>query len=171
VTIVRIGERTGGDGDLVDSLLACHQRIRAFLELGLRAGQGGEPDQVIDACRRIERYFREAMPLHVADEEESILPRLRGRAAAVDGALATMHEQHAAHEVGLRALIAAASALAAAPDRPGARARLVEAAAELEAALRPHLELEEAIIVPAIRQLLSAGELADIAREMRARRT
>ncbi|HEU5061001.1 MAG TPA: hemerythrin domain-containing protein, partial [Kofleriaceae bacterium] len=99
MTIVRIGQTSGGEGDPVDALLACHDRIRTFVALAGRAAAGaGAPGEIAEACRRIERYFREAMPLHVADEEESILPRLRGREAALDRALAEMHEQHSAHE-------------------------------------------------------------------------
>lgn len=171
MTIVRIGERAGGDGgDTVDALLACHQRIRSFLALGARVGQGGEAAEVADACRRIERYFREAMPLHVADEEETVLPRLRGRDAAVDRALAEMQEQHAAHLVGLTALTGAATALAAEPEEPVLCRQLAAKNLALSEALVPHLELEEAIIMPAMRRLLSPGELADIAAEIRARR-
>jgi iron-sulfur cluster repair protein YtfE (RIC family) len=174
VAIVRIGEKEsrGGEGDVVDSLLACHERIRSFLAMAARVGEASAPaEQVIEACGRIGRYFREAMPLHVADEEESILPRLRGRAAAVDRALDTMQEQHGAHEAGLRELIGAADAVQQGPIAEAARARIAAAAAVLETGLTPHLELEEAIILPAVRQLLSARELADIALEIRGRRT
>jgi iron-sulfur cluster repair protein YtfE (RIC family) len=165
VTIVRLGEkRDDREGDVVDALLACHRRIRSFLALAARVGQGGDPaQQVAEACAQIGRYFREAMPLHVADEEESILPRLVGRAGAVDDALAAMQEQHTAHEAHL-------AELAAAVADPGARAGVAAAAAALEQVLAPHLDLEEDIIFPGIRRLLSARELADIAAEMRARR-
>lgn len=164
MAIVRIGERGHGDGDVVDSLLACHHRIRSFLALAARVGQGGDPaDQIAQACGQIARYFREALPLHVADEEESILPRLHGRDAGVDGALAAMQEQHSEHAAQL-------AELAAALAEPGSRARIAAAAAALEAAFAPHLDLEEAVVFPAIRQLLSARELADIAAEIRARR-
>jgi iron-sulfur cluster repair protein YtfE (RIC family) len=171
VTIVRIGERTGGDGDAVDSLIACHQRIRSFLALGARiAEQGGAPLEVADACQRIERYFRQAMPLHVADEEDTILPRLRGREAPLDRALADMHEQHRAHESAQAAFTAAAAALASDPSDPARRLQLGASGQALSAELAPHLELEEAIVFPAMRRLLSGPELADLAREIRARR-
>lgn len=168
---MKIGERRGDDdGDVVDALEACHQRIRSFLELGARVGQGGEPDQVSEACRRIERYFREAMPLHVTDEEESVLPRLRGRDPEVDRALASMHEQHGAHEAALAELTGAAAALAGEPAAAALLARMAAATGALAAALIPHLELEEALILPAMRRLLAPGELADIAAELRSRR-
>lgn len=171
--LVRIGAKVPeGSGDVVDALLACHERIRRFLAVAARVGQaGGDPAaQVIEACGQIARYFREAMPLHVADEEESIRPRLAGRAAEVDRALADMHEQHSAHEAALVELTRAADRVAADPEDAAARARMATAAAALDAALAPHLDLEEALILPAIRRLLTARELADIAGEIRARR-
>ncbi len=166
MSIVRIGEGRGEGqgGDVVDSLLACHRRIRSFLALAARAGRGDDPaEQIAEACGQIGRYFREAMPLHVADEEESILPRLRGRDAAVDHALAAMQEQHGEHEPHLAEMLSAVA-------EPLACARIAAAAAALDDALAPHLELEEAILFPAIRRLLDERELADIAAEIRARR-
>jgi iron-sulfur cluster repair protein YtfE (RIC family) len=177
VAIVRIGERPSGperEPDVVDSLLACHQRIRRFLTVAARVGAGGDPaaqvPQVIEACVQIARYFREAMPLHVADEEDSIRPRLAGRAREIDRALSDMHEQHSAHEAALVELTSAADSVAADPEDAAARARMAAAADALDAMLAPHLDLEEAVILPAIRRLLSARELADIALEIRARR-
>src|SRR5690606_33889983 len=66
--------------DLVDLLDECHQRIRRFLALaGEAAAHRGAPSsETAQACADVERYFKEALPLHVADEEESITPRLRG---------------------------------------------------------------------------------------------
>jgi iron-sulfur cluster repair protein YtfE (RIC family) len=174
--LIKIGQRPGGgqggaDGDPVDSLLACHERIRSFLALGARLDEpGGDPAAIADACRRIERYFREAMPLHVADEEESIVPRLRGREDTVDLALAEMHDEHTAHQACLGTLIGAAADLAVEPLDLPLRAHLAACRRALEAELAPHLAREEAIILPAMRRLLGAGELADIADEIRARR-
>lgn len=170
MSIVRIGERTGGEGDAVDALVACHARIRSFLALAARVGEGGEPAAIGEAAARIERYFREAMPLHVDDEEQTILPRLRGREGAVDRALAEMQEQHTAHEAELAALTAAAAALATGPADPALAARLAAVGGSLGAALAVHLELEESIVFPAMRRLFSARELAEVAGEMRARR-
>src|SRR5690606_15926791 len=66
--------------DLVDLLGECHARIRRFVELAHEAAirMDAPVEQVIQACADVERYFVEALPLHVADEEESIAPRLKG---------------------------------------------------------------------------------------------
>jgi hypothetical protein len=76
--------------DVVDLLLKCHERIRTFIGLACKLGKAQEPsvDEIRDAASRVSRYFSEALPLHVADEEESILPRLAGRNPEPDLALA-----------------------------------------------------------------------------------
>jgi hypothetical protein len=67
--------------DIVDLLLECHERIRSFIGLAGRLANCGpvSDTEVSDAAARVVRYFSESLPLHVADEEESILPRLLGR--------------------------------------------------------------------------------------------
>src|SRR5687768_5521196 len=81
--------------DLVELLGECHERIRGFVALARRAAtlRHVPADQIARACADVERYFSEALPLHVADEEESIAPRLRGLSPEVDDALAVMVQQ------------------------------------------------------------------------------
>lgn len=69
--------------DLVALLMDCHARIRHFAKLAHRIGVDLEatPANRSEACLAVERYFTEALPLHVQDEEESILPRLGPEAA------------------------------------------------------------------------------------------
>src|SRR5690606_18929577 len=65
---------------LTEMLADCHARIRSFIALAIAAGeQQAPPEEVAAACARVERYFVQAFPLHVRDEEDSVLPRLRGR--------------------------------------------------------------------------------------------
>ena len=93
--------------DIVDLLLECHERIRTFVGLAGRLANTKQPsvDEVRDAATRVARYFSEALPLHVADEEQSILPRLSGRDSELDKALNSMREQHRQHEEPLRVLL------------------------------------------------------------------
>ena len=158
-------------GDVVDALLECHDRIRTFTALALAAGERDAPAaEIIDACARVERYFTEALPLHVADEESSLAPRLRGCSPDIDGALATMHAQHGEHDRAVRELLEAAAGVRVAPADVSRRARLAAAARELEQAFAEHLRLEEEVIFPALRRLLSPADLDAIAGEQRARR-
>lgn len=168
-----IGKKAAGPGDLVDLLGECHARIRHFSMLASKVSQRATtPDaQVVEACREVERYFGEALPLHVADEEQSLLPRLRGRSPDVDDALAEMHAQHGAHEPELGALLRGLSALHVGAVSEQERAVLEHQARELERALEAHLVHEESRIFPAVRRLLSQAEQAEVMAELRARRS
>lgn len=136
------------------------------------------PADVAEGCARVERYFTQALPLHVRDEEESILPRLRGRAPELDAALARMHDEHLEHERPVGELVALCRALAALAaqaqgsggDDSATRRALAEVARSLVAAFERHLAEEERVIVPAIRDRLSRDEQAAIVAELRARR-
>jgi hypothetical protein len=164
------GKRPTSD-EPVDELLACHQRIRDMLALALRIGGSADAaaDEVAAAAARVRRYFVEALPRHVEDEEASLLPRLRGRSPALDAALAAMHEQHAAHGPLEQALIAVCGELAADPLCHAARAALPDAVAALDAAYAVHLAGEERVVFPALAALPDAERRA-VRAEMRARR-
>jgi hemerythrin-like domain-containing protein len=168
--LVNIGHRQPAT-DLVSLLLECHDRIRTFGALAVTVGdQPGLPaDQIDVACVRIARYFSESLPLHVQDEERSLLPRLGGRSAALDETLAAMQEQHRSHEAPLRQLIELCSSMRAAPDT-AAKATFREVAHHLAREWRRHLELEETSLFPALGAALSPEEQTAIMVEMRARR-
>lgn len=169
--LVSIGKRERSE-ELVDLLLECHGRIRQFLELAREAGERRDLPvvDVVDACTRVERYFVEALPLHVRDEEDSILPRLSGRSSELDRALSQMQAEHQEHEPLLARLLSACRAVRAAPADPLCLLELSQAAAALGQAFDRHLELEETVVFPALRQLLSDALRAQITNELRARR-
>jgi hypothetical protein len=165
------GKRPSSDEPL-DELLACHQRIRDMIALARRlAGAADAPaDEVAAAALRVRRYFVEALPRHVEDEEASLLPRLRGRGDALDAALTAMHDQHGAQGPLEHALIALCDELAADPARHGACApALLAVATALDAAYGLHLAGEELVVFPALAALPAADRRA-IRAEMRARR-
>lgn len=168
--LVTLGRRAAAT-DLVGALLECHERIRAMSTLATTLADREDlpADQAREAGLRVSRYFSEALPLHVRDEEESILPRLTGRTPALDDTLAEMHAQHESHGDPLGRLVALCSALGDEPE-PALRSALREVAHPLEQELRRHLELEETRLFPEMRALLSADEQAAILRELRARR-
>lgn len=167
-----IGRKARND-DLVGLLLDCHQRIRTFITLAVAVSErmDASVDEVIDVCSRVERYFTEALPLHVLDEEKSILPRLQGRSGDVDAALQRMHEQHALHVELIHRLLASSAEVRATPTDASARSALLEVASQLQADFEPHLQAEERIIFPAIGVLVSSEEQREIVSELRARRT
>jgi iron-sulfur cluster repair protein YtfE (RIC family) len=170
--LTRLGKPAAA-GDAVDLLLECHDRIRSFLALARRVAEAGPADraEVPEAAARVRRYFTQALPLHAQDEEESILPRLRGRDPVVDAALHLMAREHAEHERPLGALVVACERLVREPGRHAELAPAIAAAtAELERHFAGHLRREEEIIFPAMRRLLDPRADAEIGREIRARR-
>ncbi len=170
--LTRLGAPAAPD-DAVGLLLECHDRIRSFLALARRVAEAGpaERDGVPEAASRVRRYFAEALPLHARDEEESILPRLRGREPAVDAELAAMEREHREHGPPLGALVAACAELSRDPARLDELAPTIgRAAEELERHFGEHLRREEAVIFPALRRLLGPADDAAIVREIRARR-
>jgi iron-sulfur cluster repair protein YtfE (RIC family) len=154
--LVKIGARTQ-EQTVVDLLTECHGRIRRFLSLAQRLAEAA-PGEVADLAGQVRRYFSEAFPLHVADEEELLAPALAGASAEVDQALAEMHREHGAHEAAVARLVAAREV----PE-------LVVAACALAALVEPHLAREESVIFPALAALPAAQSDA-IRRRMRDRR-
>ena len=171
--MIEIGSRRPAPQGAVDLLLDCHTRIRTFSRLASRIAEarGVAEEEIADSAARVRRYFSVALPLHVADEEESILPRLVGRDPALDAALARMEAEHDGHDEDVGRLIALCGALADAPaslsdlreDLGGVAARLVRAFDE-------HLRAEEEAVFPALRRLLPPAEREAIFAEIRARR-
>lgn len=170
---MRIGTRPRGESDAVAELLACHERIRSFVAMARRiaAAEDAPAAEIADAATRVYRYFFEAMPRHVADEEQSLAPRLRGRSLALDHALAEMHGDHASQAALEARLIARCAELADDPARLGEiREDLGAIAWALEASYAEHLADEESTIFPALAELPDE-ERAAILAEMRARRS
>lgn len=153
-------------------LLECHQRIRTFTHLAQDIGRRQDlaGAEVIDACQRCDRYFREALPLHVEDEEKSLLPRLTDAGAEVKDALAAMCAQHLEHVPLLHALLESLRAVQGDPDVVQHRQRLQASASHLAPAFEKHLMLEETIVFPAVRCRLPGDVQDRVIQELRARR-
>lgn len=157
---------------LVELLCECHQRIRRFSRLACDVATRGDlsPAEVTEVCVSTARYFREALPLHVADEDESLMPRLREYAPAVSATLDALREQHAQHEGPVARLLEALEEVQRSPRHAVARARLSSIAAPLKVDFEEHLALEERLVFPAIGEWLPAPVQALIIAELRARR-
>lgn len=169
--LLQIG-RSAEPETLVALLLACHERIRRYTGLALTLAERddlprAELSEAVDGCAR---YFAEALPLHVRDEEDSVLPRLRGLRPELDQALDAMRAEHEGHELGLRALLDSLAALKESPSA-AARSRLREVAEPLGRELEQHLRAEETRIFPVLRELLSRDDERAAIAELRARRS
>jgi hypothetical protein len=162
VSLVRLGQVRPASDEPEALLRDCHERIRRFAALAVRlAADEADATQLCQVAAAVHRYFTVALPLHVEDEERSIAPRL-----AASPALATVRDEHRAHETLLARLIPAWEALT---RDPRARAATLDEARALEATLEAHLALEEREILPAVAALPERDQ-RDIVAEMRARR-
>jgi hemerythrin-like domain-containing protein len=154
-------------------LLACHERIRHFTAMARRLAENPAAplEQVADAADAIHRYFSVALPLHEADENVSIDPRLQA-AGSPETAQASeeMVLQHRRLNAVIKQLLPLWDALCREPEKlPGFVPRLVQLVSELESLWEKHLRLEEEIVFPAMERM-PPRELEAILREMRERR-
>jgi iron-sulfur cluster repair protein YtfE (RIC family) len=169
--LVTLGQKRS-DPDLRGLLLDCHTKIRSFARLAVELSTRDDlaDSELRDGCARCERYFTEALPLHVADEDESLRPRMRACSTAAAAALASMSAQHAEHRALLSALLVALGAMRERGSTAETRAALAAVAPRVEREFEAHLALEEAVIFPEIATALSPEQRADVLRELRARR-
>ncbi|MHB8420750.1 MAG: hemerythrin domain-containing protein [Myxococcales bacterium] len=162
--------RTGpADGPLL-LLLGCHQRIRSFTALALRLLEAREAplEQTRDAAVSVHRYFTEALPKHVEDEERTLAPRIVGWVPGA--ALAEMVGQHREIEEILAGLAELWQALGRDPRAlPQLEDQLGPPTRRMAALWEPHLALEERELFPELSRLPESVR-ARIWLEMRVRR-
>ncbi len=172
---IKLGSAPAIERDAVDMLLACHQRIRNFTSIAVRLAEieGAGAEEIANAAEAVHRYYTIALPLHEADENESVYPRLRVVLSRDDDAkaLELMIEQHGPIDELVAKLVPLWNQLR---TRPAMLARLQaelrDHAARLLQRWQEHLSLEEEIVFPLIRKSLSGNDLAAIRREMKLRR-
>lgn len=158
----------------IDLLIECHGRIRHFTSVAKRLAEAKDvaEEEIREAATRLIRYFTISLPLHSEDEEASLLPRLIAVAPSeVGDALETMRAEHGPIHALLDELVVDWKKLAEAPGRLETLAGGLKRRADaLGLAFDEHLVPEEALIFPAARQWLRPEAIAEIHKEMRARR-
>ncbi len=172
---IKLGAAPAVERDAVDMLLACHQRIRNFTAIAARLGEveGAGPEEIANAAEAVHRYYTVALPLHEADENQSVYPRLRGVLSQENDAhaLELMIEQHGPIDELVARLVPLWNQLRTAPTTlPELQADLRAYAARLLDLWKQHLSLEEEVVFPLIRKSLPNNDLAAIHREMKLRR-
>jgi iron-sulfur cluster repair protein YtfE (RIC family) len=160
--------------DAVDLLIGCHQRIRHFTGVAIKLAhaQGAAPDEIRQAAGGVHRYYSVSLPLHEADEDQTLQPRLRDVAdQPVRHALLAMSEQHQAIDELIERLL---PLLVLVRDKPDTLAEvggeMCSLTKALEEIFRAHLQMEEEVIFPAIRQVLPGHAREEMLREMQQRR-
>jgi iron-sulfur cluster repair protein YtfE (RIC family) len=133
-----------------------------------------DAQQVQSAAEAAHRYFTVALPMHEADENESLHPRLK-RAVPV-GDLAgpaadAMVDQHHAIDELLERLLPLLQLLERNPAKqPEVAGEMCSITSRLDELFREHLELEEKVVFPAISASLTEADRQSLVAEMQARR-
>jgi iron-sulfur cluster repair protein YtfE (RIC family) len=160
--------------DAVDLLIGCHQRIRHFTGVAIKLAHahGATAEEIGQAAAGVHRYYSVSLPLHEADEDQTLQPRLRAVAdQQVRHALLVMGEQHQAIDELIERLL---PLLVLVRNNPDALAEvggeMCSITKALEEIFRAHLQMEEEVIFPAIRSALPESARGEILREMQERR-
>lgn len=160
--------------DALDLLIGCHQRIRHFTAAAtkLAHAQGASHDDIRMTAAGVSRYFSVSLPLHEADEEDTVRPRLdKLDDNRVHHTLAAMHDQHEAIDELIERLLPLLQLVErnpAALEQAGSEmCAITKALGEIFTA---HLKLEEEEIFPAMRRQLPYADQAAMLQEMQSRR-
>lgn len=177
---ITIGQKPESSfADPLGLLSDCHRRIEHFLGLLITvtadARGGALSDEQRQALAAAGRYFREAAPKHIEDEERSLFPRLRdSHDAQAREAMATIKELAEDHVVLERGhaevdpLVERWMDDGSLPE-PDAR-RLVTVLEELRTIYERHIAIEDHDVFPLAGRVLNQEAIAALGREMAARR-
>ncbi|MEW5737998.1 MAG: hemerythrin domain-containing protein [Myxococcota bacterium] len=165
------GEISTGSFDVIEALLAAHQRARTALKLAASLGTASATEGTAELARAISQVLGEDLPRHMSHEEEVLAPRLAGLHVVVDAALQRMQHEHFQLHAALAQVTMLCESIARDVSRLHAlRFSLEPAVQTLAARLEAHHAMEESILFPAIRRLMPPGDQTDVRRELRARR-
>lgn len=160
--------------DAVELLTGCHQRIRHFTGVAIKLAhaQGASPDEVVQASAAAHRYYTVSLPLHEADEEDTLRPRLDSlRDEKLHHALLAMTDQHRAIDDLLERLLPLLVMVRNNPQTiHAAGPEMCSITKALDEMFGAHLKLEEEVIFPVIRTLPEEVRTTMLD-EMRDRRT
>lgn len=173
---IAIGQSPESDfHDPLGMLSDCHRRITRFLQtlvnVAEQARGGALDEQQHQALETALKYFREAAPKHTLDEEDSLFPRIRIRAAKRFALLTELHSDHVAvvtrhnavDELGRTWLSKGQLTVEEAEH-------LIDLLHGLRATYQQHIEIEETKLFPFAAKVLKAGDLEEMGKEMARRR-
>lgn len=156
----------------LDFLHAEHYRQRCVLG-HLEQLAGADPGIAWRAlAKAVLDFLKQDLPLHIADEEIDLFPRLRARCTGEDNAealLGILSAEHETDEALANAVVTGLDLFLTGPRRP--------VTPELQAAIRAyvetqrrHLAWENALVLPLATKRLHSADLRAVARGMAARR-
>jgi hemerythrin-like domain-containing protein len=156
----------------IEMWLACHERVRRFAALLGRlqphVERHGADEEAQMSAASIRRYFNEAAPRHHEDEEVDMFPLLRERTldASTLAALDRVEADHLAMAGLWRQLDAVLVRISA-----GEPAALEPSIVSRFAAMYDqHIDIEETVLLPALRRALTPSQWNDVGRAMAERR-
>ncbi len=117
-------------------------------------------------------YLEHDLPMHMADEDEGLFPRLRAHCPndeRLGGMLDILEQEHSKDDLVAVGLIQQLSALVA-TGKPEDRDRFIKLASIFTETQRRHLAWENSVVLPLARQHLSPGDIVALGREMAERR-
>ena len=158
----------------LDHLVACHRRIDYKLSVLERAVTHLEDrtEEALHACRSVFTFLDGSGTLHTEDEEESIFPRIRLHATGEELAyLDSLELQHRDVEGVVARLRNLTKQLERDPSLLPARDALVQTARKLVELYRAHIASENEVLTGIGHARLDEVALAEIAFEMRLRRS
>jgi hemerythrin-like domain-containing protein len=177
---VQIGSKgQPGFDEPFELMMDCHRRIEHFLAILERVVDRSDDGPLAPAARSaVEaalRYFRHAAPKHTADEEESLLPRLRELDDPSAKQLLDEAEELEAEHRHAEKLHASVDGVfvewieaeGISPEKRSAMQRDLES---LRSLYQRHIAFEDQELFPRAAAILTAKNHADIGREMAARR-
>lgn len=172
--MIQIGARPANIDSPLDHLMACHRRIEQRLDTLVDAAGHIATGRAaaLEAIRKSLHFLDTSGALHTEDEEASLFPRLRSKAAAEEiRFIDSLEAQHAEAESIYAELKNLAAALAS-PDEcpPDLVQRYRECAARLRSLYGDHIRREDEVLMDLARRSLSESETSEITGEMRARR-
>ncbi len=160
--------------DAFQLLVACHLRIRHFAAAAakLAHAQGASAEDIRMSAAGVHRYLSVSLPLHEADEEDTLRPRLEAVADdRMRHALVAMHDQHQAIDELVERLLPLLMLLQRNPDAMhDTGSEMCSITKALQEIFDAHLKLEEEVVFPAILKALPEHERAAMLKEMQQRR-
>lgn len=152
----------------LDHLLACHRRIEERLDVLVRAGEAyrESPREAAEAIQNACRFMDLSGQLHTEDEEKSLFPRLARRLSHEEEAFITGLENDHRHAEGLYVQLREAIA-----NLPHSLADYQRLAGEMRSIYAAHIAAEDEHLIALGRRILTPDQLAEVGREMRARRS
>jgi len=171
---IQIGQKPESDFDNPLGLLSdCHRRIEHFLDVLVRVSESAA-GRALSAEERHAfetalAYFRNSAPKHTADEEESLFPRMRATGASV-ACLDVLEADHLVAGRDHELVDGLGGRWLQGKLEPAETLELSEALSRLSGIYRRHIAVEDTELFPLAARVLAESELADVGREMAARR-